>query len=408
MLANKRILLGITGGIAAYKCAELVRRLVKRGAQVQVVMTDAATRFIPPMTLAALSGRPVRTSLWDEQAELNMGHIELARWADLILIAPATADTLARLATGQCDGLLTTLCLATDRPLAVAPAMNRLMWAHPATQANVQLLRERGVQVVGPAVGELAERESGPGRMVEPADLEGFCAGQFGEGLLAGRQVLITAGPTREPIDPVRFITNRSSGKMGFAMAAACADAGASVTLVAGPVVQPTPPGVTRIDVETAEQMHQATLRAAAGADIFIATAAVADYRPGFSADSKLKKDAATQQLEMVRNPDILADVSQRHASVFCVGFAAETDDLETYARGKLERKGLDMIAANWVGQVDGQSRGFDTDDNALWVAWPGGEQSLGPAPKGVLARDLVALIAERQSADTNTTERTA
>lgn len=408
MLANKRILLGITGGIAAYKCAEVVRRLVKRGAQVQVVMTDAATRFIPPMTLAALSGRPVRSTLWDEQAELNMGHIELARWADLILIAPATADTLARLASGQCNDLLTTLCLATDRPMAVTPAMNRLMWAHPATEANVALLRERGVQVIGPAVGELAERESGPGRMVEPAELEAFCAAQFGDGALAGQRVVITAGPTREPIDPVRFITNRSSGKMGFAMAAACADAGATVTLVAGPVVQPTPPGVTRIDVETAEQMHTATLEATAACDLFIATAAVADYRPGFAAESKLKKDAASQQLEMVRNPDILADVSAQRAGVFCVGFAAETDELETYARGKLERKGLDMIAANWVGQVDGKSRGFDTDDNALWVAWPGGEQSLGPAPKGVLARDLVALISRRLSADSTASERTA
>ena len=399
MLANKRILLGVTGGIAAYKTAELVRRLVKRGSQVQVVMTDNAKRFIPAMTLAAVSGRAVRTSLWDEQAELNMGHIQLARWADLILIAPASADTIARLAGGHCSDLLTTLCLATDRPIAIAPAMNRLMWSHPATQDNVFKLTARGVQVVGPAVGELAERETGPGRMVEPAELEDFCAAQFGEGVLAGQRVLITAGPTREPIDPVRFITNRSSGKMGFAMAAACADAGAKVTLVAGPVLQPTPPGVTRVDVETAGQMHAAAMEAAASCDVFIATAAVADYKPGFAADSKIKKDAASQQIDLVRNPDILADIAAKHPDVFSVGFAAETDDLQTYARGKLQRKKLDMIAANWVGQVDGKSKGFDTDDNALWVAWPGGEQDLGPAPKGVLARELVALIAQRIAA---------
>jgi len=396
MSAQPNILLGICGGIAAYKTAELTRRLVKQGANVQVVMTANAERFITPLTLQALSGNAVRTSLWDEAAELGMGHIELARWADLIVIAPATADCLARLATGQCDDLLTTLCLATTSPILVAPAMNHVMWEHPATQSNMETLTRRDVSVVGPGVGELAERESGPGRMSEPEEIveaiNQLLGAEAGEGPLNHRGVLITAGPTREPLDPVRFLTNRSSGKMGFAVAAACAALGAEVTLVAGPVNLPTPRGVTRIDVETAEQMHEAVLDQLPEAEVFIATAAVADYRTADVAESKIKKSAERQQIELVRNTDILADVARRYPEVFTVGFAAETDDLKGYARGKLESKRLDMIAANWVGE----GRGFDTDDNALWVAWSDGEQSLGPAPKTRLARSLVELIATR------------
>lgn len=399
MSAQPKILLGICGGIAAYKTAELTRRLVKQGAEVQVVMTANAERFITPLTLQALSGRAVRTSLWDEAAELGMGHIELARWADLVVIAPASADTLAKLATGQCGDLLTTLCLATTAPILVAPAMNYVMWEHPATQANMASLTERGVAVVGPGVGELAERESGPGRMSEPAEIVEAVEAALNPpqpgGALHHRGVLITAGPTREPLDPVRFLTNRSSGKMGFALAAACAAAGAEVTLVAGPVNLPTPRGVTRIDVETAAQMHEAVLEQVPEAEVFIATAAVADYRTADVAASKIKKSADRQQLELVRNTDILADVAHRYPGLFTVGFAAETDDLKGYARGKLEAKRLDMIAANWVGE----GRGFDTDDNALWVAWADGEESLAPAPKTALARSLVTLIAQRLDA---------
>lgn len=396
MSAQPNVLLGVCGGIAAYKTAELTRRLIKQGANVQVVMTANAERFITPLTLQALSGNAVRTSLWDHAAELGMGHIELARWADLVVIAPASADCLARLATGQCNDLLTTLCLATTAPILVAPAMNTVMWEHPATRANMQTLAERGVSVVGPGVGELAERESGPGRMSEPSEIVeaiNACVGvAAADGPMRHRGVLITAGPTREPLDPVRFLTNRSSGKMGFAVAAACAALGAEVTLVAGPVSLPTPRGVTRIDVETAQQMHEAVLDQLPEAEVFIATAAVADYRTAEVADAKIKKSAERQQLELVRNTDILADVAQRYPEVFTVGFAAETDDLEGYARGKLEAKRLDMIAANWVGN----GRGFDTDDNALWVAWDDGEKALGPAPKTALARALVELIANR------------
>ena len=396
MSAQPNVLLGVCGGIAAYKTAELTRRLIKQGANVQVVMTTNAERFITPLTLQALSGNAVRTSLWDHAAELGMGHIELARWADLVVIAPASADCLARLATGQCNDLLTTLCLATTAPILVAPAMNTVMWEHPATRANMQTLAERGVSVVGPGVGELAERESGPGRMSEPSEIVeaiNACVGvAAADGPMRHRGVLITAGPTREPLDPVRFLTNRSSGKMGFAVAAACAALGAEVTLVAGPVSLPTPRGVTRIDVETAQQMHEAVLDQLPEAEVFIATAAVADYRTAEVADAKIKKSAERQQLELVRNTDILADVAHRYPEVFTVGFAAETDDLKGYARGKLEAKRLDMIAANWVGN----GRSFDTDDNALWVAWNDGEQALGPAPKTALARALVELIANR------------
>jgi len=388
----RRIVLGVTGGIAAYKSPDLVRRLRERGAQVQVVMTPGAQQFVTPLTFQAVSGKPVRTELWDPAAELGMGHIELARWAEVILIAPATANLLAKLAHGQADDLLTTLCLASEAPLVLAPAMNWAMWAHPATVANRTLLEGRGVQFLGPAEGELAEGESGLGRMLEPADIAARLLGGEQAQPLAGKQVLITAGPTREAIDPVRFISNRSSGKMGFAVAAAAAAAGARVTLVTGPVALATPPGVARIDVETAAEMAEATLARAAGADIFIATAAVADYAPAKTAVTKIKKLDAHLELPLTRTQDILATVAGRKPRPFTVGFAAETDNLETHARKKLTGKKLDLVAANWVG--DG--RGFEEEENELHVFWKDGGTRLARATKDVLAQRLIQLIAER------------
>jgi phosphopantothenoylcysteine decarboxylase/phosphopantothenate--cysteine ligase len=394
--APTRILLGVTGGIAAYKSAELVRRLRDRGAEVQVVMTAGARQFVTPLTFQALSGRPVRTDLWDEAAEAAMGHIELARWADQVLIAPASADFLARLAHGLADDLLTTLCLATEAPLSVAPAMNRLMWANAATQANVALLRSRGVTVLGPAEGDQACGETGPGRMLEPAELLDVLAPQGAANrVLAGLKVMITAGPTRERIDPVRFITNRSSGKMGFAVAEASREAGAEVVLVSGPVNVATPPGVRRIDVETAEQMMNAVNEHVANTDIFIAAAAVSDYRPVQCASEKIKKTSDSLTLALSRTTDILATVAARAPRPFVVGFAAETQNVERNALAKLDGKRLDMIAANQVGD----NLAFDCEDNALTVYWPGGKQDLGHAPKRQLAAALVSLIAERRAA---------
>ena len=394
--APTRILLGVTGGIAAYKSAELVRRLRDRGAEVQVVMTAGARQFVTPLTFQALSGRPVRTDLWDDAAEAAMGHIELARWADQVLIAPASADFLARLAHGLAGDLLTTLCLATDAPLSVAPAMNRLMWANAATQANVALLRSRGVTVLGPAEGDQACGETGPGRMLEPAEiLEAFAPQGAANRVLAGLKVLITAGPTRERIDPVRFITNRSSGKMGFAVAEAAREAGAEVVLVSGPVNVATPTGVRRVDVETAEQMMNAVDEHLASTDIFIAAAAVSDYRPVQCASEKIKKTSDSLTLALSRTTDILATVAARAPRPFVVGFAAETQNVERNALAKLEGKRLDMIAANQVGD----NLAFDCEDNALTVYWPGGKQDLGRAPKRQLAAALVSLIAERRAA---------
>jgi phosphopantothenoylcysteine decarboxylase/phosphopantothenate--cysteine ligase len=394
--APTRLLLGVTGGIAAYKSAELVRRLRDRGAEVQVVMTAGARQFVTPLTFQALSGRPVRTDLWDEAAEAAMGHIELARWADQVLIAPASADFLARLAHGLAGDLLTTLCLATDAPLSVAPAMNRLMWANAATQANVALLRSRGVTVLGPGEGDQACGETGPGRMVEPAEiLDALATQNLASGAMAGLKVLITAGPTRERIDPVRFITNRSSGKMGFAVAEAAREAGAEVVLVSGPVNVATPPGVRRVDVETAEQMMNAVDEHLAGTDIFIAAAAVSDYRPVQCASEKIKKTSDSLTLALSRTTDILATVAARASRPFVVGFAAETQNVERNALAKLDGKRLDMIAANQVGD----NLAFDCEDNALTVYWPGGRQDLGRAPKRQLAAALVSLIAERSAA---------
>jgi len=393
-ITSLKVLLGVTGGIAAYKSAELVRRLREQGVEVQVVMTEGARHFVGTATFQALSGRPVRGDLWDASAEAAMGHIELARWADRIVIAPASADFLARLAHGMANDLLTTLCLATDAPISVAPAMNRLMWANAATQANVATLRARGVTILGPAEGEQACGETGAGRMVEPADILAALLPRESAtaGALAGRKVLVTAGPTRERIDPVRFITNRSSGKMGYAVAEAARDAGAEVVIVSGPVNVPTPAGVRRIDVETAEQMMNAVRDQLPGTDIFIAAAAVSDYRPVQAAAEKIKKTSDSLMIAMSRTTDILATVAAGTPRPFVVGFAAETQNVERNALAKLEGKRLDMIAANQVG--DGLA--FDCDDNALTVYWPGGKRDLARASKREVAAGLVGVIAER------------
>jgi len=391
-----RVVLGVTGGIAAYKSAELTRRLKDRGADVQVVMTAGAREFVTPLTFQALSGRPVRTDLWDAAAEAAMGHIELARWPQRIVIAPATADFIARLAHGLADDLLSTLCLATDAPIVVVPAMNRLMWSNAATQANVAALRQRGFTILGPAEGAQACGETGAGRMVEPqAIVDALFAAprsRDGNSPLRGRKVVVTAGPTRERIDPVRFITNRSSGKMGYAVAEAARDAGAHVVIVSGPVNVPTPPGVQRIDVETAEQMMNAVQAEIADTDIFIAAAAVSDYRMREIAAHKIKKTSDELSLQLSRTPDILATVAAGSPRPFVVGFAAETQNVERNALAKLEGKKLDMIAANQVGE----GLAFDCDDNALTVYWAGGKRELERAPKCQLAGSLIDVIAER------------
>lgn len=391
-MQGKRILLGVTGGIAAYKSPDLVRRLRERGAEVQVVMTKAAGEFITAMTFQAVSGRPVRTDLWDPAAEAAMGHIELARWADLVVIAPATAGFIARLATGQADDLLTTLCLATEAPIAVAPAMNRIMWAKDATKANVATLERRRVTVLGPGSGDQACGEVGEGRMLEPLEIiAGLDPLLVPTGPLSGKRVLITAGPTRERIDPVRFISNRSSGKMGFAVAQAARNAGAEVVLVSGPVSLPTPPGVRRLDCESAVDMLNAVMKEIGSVDIFISTAAVADYKPARPADQKIKKASDRMDLEMERTIDILATVAAGpNRPALVVGFAAETESVEQNARTKLVKKNLDMIAANEVGD----DKVFDCEDNHLIVLTRTGRHDLGKAAKSALAQRLIALIA--------------
>jgi len=394
-LAGARVLLGVSGGIAAYKAAELVRRLRDAGAEVRVVLTANAARFVTALTFQALSGQPVRTGLWDESAEAAMGHIELARWADEVLIAPASADVIARLAHGAADDLLTTLCLATTAPLTIAPAMNHRMWAHAATQANVATLRSRGARFLGPADGRMAEPESGVGRLAEAGEIVAGLAASRGPRVLDGARVLVTAGPTYEDIDPVRFIGNRSSGRMGFAVAEAAARAGAEVTLVAGPVALATPAGVTRIDVRSAREMHDAVLARAARSDVFVAAAAVGDFRPQAALPQKFKKGGAALELVLVENPDILAEVAALAQRPFVVGFAAETENVEAHARAKLERKRLDLIAANQVGA----GLGFERDDNALLLLWDGGREPLAQTGKRELARQLVARIAERRAA---------
>jgi phosphopantothenoylcysteine decarboxylase/phosphopantothenate--cysteine ligase len=395
-LFNRNVVLGVCGGIAAYKAAFLVRELQARGADVRVIMTRGAEAFITPLTLQALSTHPVHRDLLDEEAERGMGHIELARWADLLLIAPATADCLARLAAGRADDLLTTVALATAAPVLVAPAMNQQMWADAATAANMATLEARGIHRVGPADGDQACGEVGTGRMSEPQAIAEHAASLFEDGALDGLRVVVTAGPTREALDPVRYLSNHSSGKMGFALAAACADAGARTTLVSGPVTLETPPHVARKDVESAREMLEACLALLPACDIFIACAAVADYRPEHSADDKIKKNEERLSLTLVRNPDIVATVAAADPRPFTVGFAAETRDLLAYARGKLERKGLDLVVAN---DVSAEGIGFNSDDNAVTLLWAGGETPLPRAGKGSLARAIVQHIAERYHA---------
>ncbi len=390
-LAGKNIVLGITGGIAAYKTPELVRQLTGEGATVTVVMTRAAHRFVTATTLQAVTGRPIHDDLWDEGATAAMGHIELARWAHCVLIAPATAHCMARLAHGMADDLLTTICLATTAPVALAPAMNQQMWQHTTTRRNVAQLSADGIAVWGPGDGAQACGEFGPGRMLEPDALRDRVVGLFGTGVLTGRRVVLTAGPTREAIDPVRYISNHSSGKQGFAMAAAARDAGASVTLITGPVNLPTPAGVQRVDVSSAQQMHAAVQAHVAGCDIFIGVAAVADYRPVHAEVNKIKKEGdAGLSLQLEQNPDIIAAVARLAVAPFVVGFAAETLANVARARGKLIRKGLDMIVLN---DVSDSRIGFNSDDNAVTVVTRNGEEHLGVAAKAEISRALMLLI---------------
>ncbi|EHK9185497.1 bifunctional phosphopantothenoylcysteine decarboxylase/phosphopantothenate--cysteine ligase CoaBC [Vibrio vulnificus] len=392
-LAGKKILLGISGGIAAYKCADLTRRLKERGAEVQVVMTKAAKEFITPLTMQAVSGRPVSDSLLDPAAEASMGHIELAKWADLILLAPATADLIARMAAGMGNDLLTTLVLATYAPVAVSPAMNQQMYRNVATQENIATLSRRGMEIWGPAAGEQACGDVGPGRMLEPMQLVALCEQFFQPKPLQDKSILITAGPTREAIDPVRYITNHSSGKMGYALAQAAMQLGANVTLISGPVSLPTPVNVNRINVDSAQEMYDAVMAQASDHDIFISCAAVADYRPATIAEQKLKKtdDSDEMTITMVKNPDIVASVSAMTENrPFTVGFAAETNDVEMYARRKLEKKKLDLLCANDV-SVEGQ--GFNSSDNAITLYWSQGEKALPLNSKAALSMEILKQI---------------
>ncbi len=391
-LNNKKILLGVSGGIAAYKAAEFCRLLGKQGAQVRVVMTDGAREFIHPLTFQALTGHRVYSEIFEADADNAMDHIELARWADVFIIAPATANTIAALAHGESGNLLLTLALASSCPLVVAPAMNQHMMLNQATEDNLKLLAQRGVYQWGPAAGEQACGDVGPGRMLEPAELVEQAIHLMSPGPLKGVRVMITAGPTREAIDPVRYLSNRSSGKMGYAIAEAAREAGAEVTLVSGPVCLSPPAGVERLSCNSALEMHQQVMSAIHSQQIFIACAAVADYRVSHIAEDKIKKTEDSLSLQLVKNPDILADVAALSKAPFCVGFAAETQQLEEYALGKLERKKLDMIAAN---RVDDSASGFEVDDNALSVFWKNGREDLPKQPKRILARQLIELVAQ-------------
>lgn len=393
-LTNKRIVLGLTGSIAAYKGAELVRRLKEAGADVQVIMTEAAGEFITPLTMQALSGRPVRRTFLDTEAEAAMGHIELARWADLVLVAPASANFLSRLARGEASDLLTAVGLAADSKLAVAPAMNRQMWMNPATQDNVVTLRERGIHVFGPESGDQACGETGFGRLREPVQLVEDVAALFDRGVLQGQRVIVTAGPTREDIDPVRYLSNRSSGKMGYALATAALEAGARVTLISGPVSLSAPERIARVDVVSAGEMYDAVMARIAECDIFIGAAAVSDYRPVDVLSHKIKKhDNKRLSLELEPTADIIAAVAARDGAPYTVGFAAESGNVEEYARRKLRDKRLDLVAAN---DISDRQLGFDSDENALTLFWEGGRKVLAQAPKTQLARTLIQLIAER------------
>lgn len=392
-LINKRIVLIVTGGIAAYKALDLVRRLRDSGATVRVVMSAAAAHFVGPLSFQALSGEPVHADLLDPRAEAAMGHIELARWAEAVVIAPATADFMARLRAGFADDLASTVCLATTAPVVLAPAMNRQMWLHAATQDNATVLAARGLVLVGPDSGAQACGETGPGRMADTDHIVAAAAALFATGTLAGRRVMVTAGPTHEALDPVRYITNRSSGKMGYAIAQAATEAGADVILITGPTTLNVPPKAQTKAVVSADEMYEAVMASIAGIDIFIASAAVADYRIEAPAQQKWKKADRSLSLTLSPTRDILYDVTARPTPPFTVGFAAETEKLLINARSKLENKSLDMIAANHVG-IEGL--GFDSDDNELHVLWNGGEAHLAIAAKDVIARQLIALIAKR------------
>lgn len=391
-LFNRNVLLGVSGGIAAYKSAEVVRQLQEQGATVRVIMTHGAQEFITPLTLQALSGHPVHTQLLDEQAEQGMGHIELARWADLLLIAPATADLIARLAAGRADDLLTTVSLATPAPVLLAPAMNQQMWRDQATTDNIETLQRRDVHFIGPAAGEQACGDIGPGRMEQPPAIAAAAAALFHTGALAGKKVVITAGPTRELLDPVRYISNHSSGKMGYALAQAAVDAGAVTTLVSGPVSLDPPEHAKCHRVESAQEMLEACLDLVADCDIFIACAAVADYRPAQIEGQKIKKGAEEISLQLVKNPDIVNAVAAGERAPFTVGFAAETQNVLGYARDKMQRKGLNMIIAN---DVSDHGIGFNSDENEVTVLWETGEQALSRAGKPTIARQIMDLIAK-------------
>lgn len=393
-LTNKRILLGITGGIAAYKTAELVRALVTNGAEVRVVMTAGAKEFITPLTLQALSGHPVHHSLLDPEAEAGMGHIELAKWADFILVAPASANFIARLTSGMGNDLLTTLCLASIAPLAIAPAMNQAMWADEITQNNLKQLQAlKPIHIWGPNQGEQACGDVGPGRMLEPTELASRLAQQFERKILSGKTITITAGPTRESIDPVRYISNHSSGKMGFALARAAQEAGAKVNLISGPVHLPTPERVHRTNVTSAQDMLDAVMTVLPDTDIFIGAAAVADYRPADVSEQKIKKNQDDMHIHLVKNPDIIATVAAQENKPFCVGFAAETQDVVTYARGKLEKKKLNMVVAN---DVSSQHIGFNSDDNAIIIIDHDASTEYSQASKYVLSQKILEHIAAK------------
>ncbi len=387
-LAGKRLLLGLTGGIAAYKVADLARQFIKAGADVRVVMTEAACRFITPVTMQALSGQPVHTDLWDARISDNMGHIELSRDRDLILVAPASANFMAKLANGQGDDLLSTLCLARRIPLAIAPAMNVEMWENAATRRNSSRLSDDGITVLGPAAGDQACGETGMGRMLEPTEIFNAVCALLGPKLLAGKNVLVTAGPTYEPIDTVRGITNQSSGKMGYAVAQAALEAGALVTLVSGPTALATPAGAARIDVRSASDMHEAVMARAAANDIFISVAAVADYHVIGAKSHKIKRETGNLSIDLAPNPDILAEVAAMKRAPFCVGFAAETENLHANAQAKRKRKKIPLLAANLAHET------FGRDDNALTLFDDNGEHDIGRAAKIVVARQLIAHVA--------------
>ncbi|MGJ8679117.1 bifunctional phosphopantothenoylcysteine decarboxylase/phosphopantothenate--cysteine ligase CoaBC [Paraglaciecola sp.] len=395
---GKNILLGITGGIAAYKTPDLVRKLIAKGAEVRVVVTDSAKEFVSPLALQAVSGNPVSDNLLDKDAEAAMGHIELAKWADQLLIAPATANFMAKLTYGLADDLLSTLCLATAAPITIAPAMNQQMWLAPATQDNLAVLQKRNVRFLGPAQGEQACGDVGPGRMLEPQDIADLVLPDLPQ-LLFGRKVLITAGPTREDIDPVRYITNHSSGKMGYALAQAAQQLGAEVTLVSGPVNIPKPNKVKTLNISSAEQMHETVMQNVMHSDIFIGCAAVADYKPLNRTSQKIKKSDQELTLTFIKNPDILSDVAHLDNPPFTLGFAAETQNVKEYALSKLQRKKLNMIAAN---DVSDDKIGFNSEQNALTVFWPEGEQKLEIADKSILAIQLMKLLALRYKENKN------